>query len=246
MDKVLVTGMVVSAMPVGEYDKRVVLLTKERGKVSAFSRGARRPNSTLLGATEPFVFGKFWLIEGRSAYTLVQAEIDNYFMELREDLSAAYYGFYFLEFAAYYARENEDCTQTLRLLVQTMRILCKKVIDNKLIRRIFELKLMTVNGEYPQVFECVKCGRSAPFAGFSVSLSGLVCPMCKKYGGTLLETDESTVYTMQYIISIGIEKLYTFTVSDAVLDRLSHIIDRHMARFVDKKFNSLAMLELLA
>ena len=159
-------------MPVGEYDKRVVLLTKERGKVSAFSRGSRRQNSTMLGATEPFVFGRFWLIEGRSAYTLVQAEVDYYFMELRQDFGAAYYGFYFLEFASYYARENEDSTQMLRLLVQTMRILCKKVIDKKLIRRIFELKLMTINGEYPQVYECVKCGREAPFSGFSPSLSG--------------------------------------------------------------------------
>lgn len=245
MDKVLVTGMVVSVMPVGEYDKRVVLLTKERGKISAFSRGSRRPNSTMLGATEPFVFGRFSLIEGRSAYTLVQAEIESYFMELREDLSAAYYGFYFLEFAASYAGENEDCTQILQLLVQTMRILCKKVIDNKLIRRIFELKLMAVNGEYPQVFECVKCGKGAPFSGFSPSLSGLVCPMCRKHAGAVIGMDESTVYTMQYIISSGLDRLYTFTVSEKVLSELSQIMDRHMARFVDKKFNSLAMLELL-
>lgn len=241
----MVTGMVVSVMPVGEYDKRVVLLTKERGKISAFSRGSRRQNSAMLGSTEPFVFGRFWLIEGRSAYTLVQAEIDSYFMELRQNLDAAYYGFYFLEFAAYYAGENEDCTQMLRLLVQTMRILCKKVINNKLVRRIFELKLMTINGEYPQVFECVKCGRSAPFAGFSPSLSGFVCPMCKRMGGTVIEADASTVYTMQYIISSSIEKLYTFTVSDQVLSELSVIMDRHIARFIDKKFNALAMLELL-
>ena len=245
MDKVLVTGMVISVMPVGEYDKRVVLLTKERGKVSAFSRGSRRQNSTMLGATEPFVFGRFWLIEGRSAYTLVQAEVDYYFMELRQDFGAAYYGFYFLEFASYYARENEDSTQMLRLLVQTMRILCKKVIDKKLIRRIFELKLMTINGEYPQVYECVKCGREAPFSGFSPSLSGMVCPICKKYGDKVLPAEASTIYTMQYVISSKLEKLYTFTVSDKVLAELSEIMDCHMARFIDKKFNSLEMLELL-
>ena len=118
---VTVTGIIMSASPIGEYDKRVVILTKEKGKISAFAKGARRPNSPLIGAVNPFTFGEFAIYEGRNSYTIQSVSVSNYFMELRENVEAAYYGFYFMEFANYYTRENNDETQMLKLLYQTMR-----------------------------------------------------------------------------------------------------------------------------
>lgn len=245
-EQIILSGMVISSMPVGEYDKRLVLLTKERGKITAFCRGARRQTSMLLGATEPFVFGSFHLVEGRSAYTLVQAEITHYFMELREDFKAAYYGFYFLELAGYYARENMDGGMMLNLLVASMRAVCKKNIDLKLIRRIYELKIMTINGEYPQMFECMRCGRSEVLKGFSAEMSGVICEACMKSGVRALPLNPSTIYTMQYIISSEINRLYTFTVKENVLEELSRVMEAYMRRFIDKRFKSLDMLEFVA
>ena len=147
-EQVILTGMVIKSAPAGEYDRRLVILTCERGKITAFARGARRPGSTLMAASAPFVFGTFALYEGRDAYSLVSVDVQNYFREITEDMEAACYGSYFLEFADYYGRENLEAVETLKLLYQSLRALLKSAIPNRLVRAVFELKLMEINGEY--------------------------------------------------------------------------------------------------
>lgn len=213
-DIVTVTGMILEVSPVNDYDRRLVILTKERGKITAFCRGARRINNKLMAATNQFAFGNFKLFEGRSAYNLADAEITYYFEELRADLMGALYGMYYLELASYYTRENNDETQMLKLLFQTLRATVKDNIDNRLIKDVYEIKSIVVNGEFPGVPE-----------------DASVSDGCK--------------YAINFIISSPIEKLYTFKLSDEVLDELTVQTKKYMARCVDKKFKSLEMIEML-
>ena len=97
-EPVRVTGMVLEASPVGETDRRVVLLTKERGKISAFARGARKQGSRLMAATNPFCFGEFVIYEGRNSYSLSEAVIANYFEDMRTHFEEACYGMSFSSF----------------------------------------------------------------------------------------------------------------------------------------------------
>ncbi len=241
--QVVLTGMVIYSAPSGEYDKRVVILTKERGKITAFARGARRPGSSLLAATNTFAFGEFELFEGRNAYSLTKAVIQNHFLNLVNSFEAPFYGYYFMEIADYYTRENNDEKMMLKLLYQSFRALEKENIDNRLIKIIFELKALTINGEYPQMFQCVGCEENKTDYWFSMKACGVLCEECKKRADDAFKITESTVYTMQYIITSSIEKLFTFKVSDQVLMELNYIMKKYMRAYIDKEFKSLPILE---
>lgn len=212
-EQVSVTGMILKAEPIGEYDRRVVILTRERGKIAAFARGARKQGSRLLASTNPFCFGQFRVYEGRSSYTVTETVISNYFEELRVDFEPACYGMYFLEVMDYYTRENNDEHEMLKLLYQSLRALLHKGLSNELVRYIFEIKALAINGEYP-----------GPPQNADAFL-------------------ESTLYALSYIVNTKVERLYTFTVTDQVLAELSWVVETYRKRFVDRKFKSLEILQ---
>ena len=210
-----VTGMVLSAAPVGDYDKLVVLLTRERGKIRAFARGARRPGSALMAAANAFAFGEFQIYEGRTSYTMSQASIQNYFGELMTDFEGACYGQYFLEFADYYTRENADGSDFLKLAYQSLRALLVPSLPRKLIRYIYELKAMTYSGECPQTFE--------QFSDWNLN--------------------PSTEYALQYVVAASVEKLYTFLLTEEVFAECARVVTWLRKHYVEHRFKSLEILE---
>ncbi len=210
-----VRGMVLLAAPSGEYDRRTVLLTKERGRITAFARGARRPKSPLLAATSPFVFGTFTVYEGRDAYTLVQAEVDHYFMELQTDYAAACYGCYFLELASYYTRENLDGQEMLNLLYVTLRALSSPKLEKELIRCVFEMKAMVINGEYP--YETAEDS----------------------------SLQESTRYALAYVIHAPLQRLYAFTLKPEIFQEFRSVQNRFNRLLIDREFKSLDILKTM-
>ena len=150
-DTITATGIVLSTMPIGEYDKRLLLETRECGKISVFARGARRPNSPLIGAAVLFAFGEFELSEGRSAYNLRSARITEHFDWVANDMEALCYGSYFAELTDYFGRENIDGGEAIKLLFFALRAVKNEKLSRPLIRRVFELKAMQLEGEYFEV-----------------------------------------------------------------------------------------------
>lgn len=195
------TGMVLKAVPVLDTDKRITILTKERGKVGAFARGAKRQGSRFMAATEPFVYGKFRLYEGKNAYNLSDVKVEQYFETLREDFESVFYAVYFADVADYYTRENNDEKEMLKLLYMSLKALSVPSIPNELVQYIFEMKTLVVNGEFPGVLSQHPLSESAVYAIQYIQNS----PIEKLYTFTVSEEvlaqleRECDVYRKKYI-----------------------------------------------
>ena len=201
-----------------------------------------------MAASDPFVFGAFTLYEGRTSYSLNQVSVTHHFVELATMQPGIYYGYYFLELADYFGREGTDEREIMNLLYVTVKALLNPQMDDRLVRCIFELRTMAEQGICPSLFQCSECGREDVPEDqwyFSQEYHGILCPSCANGKRDVRRISASAVYSMRYIVSIPMGKLYTFTVNPDILLELEQIIHLYTARNTDRKFKSLKILEIM-
>ena len=149
------TALVLASTPAGEYDRRVVLLTRERGKIACFARGARRPGSPLMAVSLPFCFGTYRIRPGRNSNVLVEAKLQTFFEKLRNDMEATCYASYFAEFLQYITRENNDESALLLLAYQSFRPWNRTAFPSAWSGRFFEISATVIEGSF-----CLLCRRT--------------------------------------------------------------------------------------
>ncbi len=240
------TGMVLASSPIKEYDKRIEMLTRERGRISAFAHGAKRPGSPLSACASPFVFGKFELYEGRNSYDLKSAAIGNYFEEISKNYEMFCYASYFAEVLRYFSRENVRADGELLLLYVSFRALEAGRARPRLIKRVFELRLLAMQGEGIELFSCLRCGRKDARDVY-FSKGGLMCSGCAaKEAGLRAEEPASlgdgAKRALQYALSADLSKLYAFDVSDGLMEEIDDFMKKYLARYLPHKFKSAQLL----
>ena len=244
MDTVNVEGMVLSSMPIGEYDRRLLLLTVEQGRISVFARGSRRQSSTLQAATRLFTTGSFRLREGRDSASLEQAVIRESFSELADDPLLAAYGCYFMEAAGYFAREGQPAKNLLNLLFLALKALSSSGLTPDQVTRVFELRLFGEEGEYPEVFTCHSCGR--PFTGgvLLVNRGYSICSDCQDKTGRTEGISLTARQTglLQTILTAPLSRLFQLKMNEEDEKFLSSLLDRWKAVYLRHDFNSYRVL----
>lgn len=177
------TGINLKAIPMGESDRMVTVLTKENGLVRAIAPGARKHKSKLAGRSGLFVVNDLLFIKGKSIDKLVQAETQRSFPGLSKDLAKLTASQYLAEIVLSQALTDQPQEELYYLLVEHLTRIeaaSKSNILPCLAQATFHL--LALAGVAPEVFRC--CLSRSPLtpslgnpdwrAGFSVSSGGAI------------------------------------------------------------------------
>lgn len=103
---------------IAESDRFVAILTRERGPCAGIGRGARKMNSRAGAATQQLCYARFSLIPGRDKYIVEDAQPQEVFFPLRQQVERLALGQYFCELALHLTPTDAPAPEHLRLLLQ--------------------------------------------------------------------------------------------------------------------------------
>jgi DNA repair protein RecO (recombination protein O) len=214
MSTVKARGVVLKETPVGESDKIITLLTKERGKISVSARGARKTKSKYLAGTQLFTYSDFVLFDGKRFYSVTQIDIIENFYAIRREYDKLCCGNLFVEMCDKLILENMPCEDILFLLLKALLALARDRTRPQLVSRAFEFKFMQLSGYAPEMTRCSQCG--GPLSGNSLGFGGfgLLCRDCRpeKENSGVVRILVETASIIQYILSTDTKDLFRFNI----------------------------------
>lgn len=173
----------------GEADRIVTLLTRDRGKVQAIAKGARRSKHRFGAALAPFGHGEATLREGRGgALPLLEGLYGaRGFSRLPLELGRLSHGSYALELCRELCPLQEPEPEVLDLLLTLLGTLDALPLEARppvLALRCFELRLLSAVGFGLALDRCAACGGDLPAGAvpFDRGRGGALCLPCHAAG----------------------------------------------------------------
>jgi DNA repair protein RecO (recombination protein O) len=175
-------AVVLRSIRFAEADRILHLYSRNRGRLGAIAKGARKPRSRFGGRLEPFFRLNLVLYEGRGELaTVTSASTIEGYSRLRSS-------------SAGIGAAARACDAVLRLLdaadpnPAAYNLLCRylEMLDTEPAEEplataiAFRLKLALAAGFAPELASCARCGEADHLTGFSGAAGGVVCASCER------------------------------------------------------------------
>lgn len=177
-------GIVLKGVPFGEADRLITLFSPDYGLIRAIAPSARKPKSSLRGRTELFVINQFLIATGKSLDRILQAETQQSFPSLSQDVCKLAAGQYLIELILALAIAETPQLPLYELFTEHLRRLAEDATPETLYAHLAQaiFHCLALEGFAPQLQRCTLTGAvlTPNFddrqwrVGFSEALGGIV------------------------------------------------------------------------
>ena len=176
-------ALILRTYKLGEADRIVVFLTADRGKRRGVAKGARRPKSRFSGGLEPLTRGRVSYFEQERRELVRLRYVEPVCSPLlSRDACALVHASYFAELIDEWSPEADPSEALFRLGAAVVEVLATGGPVERL-ARYFEYWLLRLQGVYPSVERCGRCGGDLTAgARLSPGAGALVCAACEPAG----------------------------------------------------------------
>ncbi len=230
------SGVVLRTYKLGESDRIVVILCRERGKVRAVAKGVRKTRSKFGARLEPTSHVNLQLHEGRELHIVTQAEGVESFPAIRGDLDRLGRAAAMLEVVDQIAQEGEHNPGLYDMLLGGLRAVEHRA--SPLVTAAFFLKLLAADGVGLQVEGCIECGETDALVSIDLDDGGLRCATHR--GGIPVSTGAVTI--LQQVLGGQLSWALEQPAVPATYE-VDHLASAAMERHVDRRLRALHLLD---
>ena len=248
-------GLVLRESAYGESDKLLTVLTADEGKVFMIAKGVRSLKSKNMALCRLFTYANFEYYEKNGKRWLAGGSVNDSFFGLGSDIEAMALAAYVVDVAAEVTGEGVEAREMLRVTLNTLYAIEKKIKPLPIIKGAFELFAAFRSGYEPELSLCGECqGEPSGEVWLDVMNGAILCNECMKKKNKanagvpefdaylskniLLPLSPALLFAVRYISSALPSRLLAFELKDerdeADLSRIGEIyLQNHLERGFD-------------
>lgn len=238
-------GLVIKSNKYGESYRIIYVLTPEKGIITASSRISGKINSESSSGTQLFSYSSFSFNKRKDRYYVSSAKSLHIFYELRKNLEKLSLAEYFSELLLE-CRNDRKNEEIFRLSLNTLYFLEKGTRQSpELLKSVFELRLLSLNGFTPDVLACRACGKYIPenpvflIRGGCFYCAEHLPPENERQGDRLFLISKNTLHAIRYIVLSDLNKIFSFRVSLETEKELGKFSEEFARWQLSRKFPAL-------
>ena len=249
-----VDGLILRESAVGESDKLLTLLTAEHGKMTLLAKGARSIKSKNLSVCRPLTYGNFEYYEKNGMRWLSSGSPHTAFFGDPSDLEDFFLAVYISDVACEITGEGVDASAVLKMTLNTLYAIEKKLKPREMIKGVFELFAASHSGFTPDLSACRECGDDKAESFYIDVMNGsCLCSECvKRSGGTAAELDRfearnillplsaSALAAARYVLTAKGSRIFAFELKQqSDIDDLSRFGETYLHNHLERGFDTL-------